>query len=130
MNFRTKPRIKQAIQQAAALSGVDDPVFTMNAAYRSAMETIAAHERTTLQPVDHSRFLRRSTRRRHPPSDFGQHSRGIVRRSSAGDGDRGRKALHHRTARSCQARSSGLFLWHHAGRQLLPPDREQARQGG
>ena len=32
MNFRTKPRIKQAIQQAAALSGVDDAVFTMNAA--------------------------------------------------------------------------------------------------
>lgn len=53
MNFRTKPRIKQAIQQAAALSGVDDSVFTMNAAYRSAMETIAAHERTALQPVDH-----------------------------------------------------------------------------
>ena len=49
--------LKQAIQQAAALSGVDDSVFTMNAAYRSAMETIAAHERTTLQPVDHSRFF-------------------------------------------------------------------------
>jgi uncharacterized protein (DUF1778 family) len=57
MNFRTKPRIKQAIQQAAALSGVDDSVFTMNAAYRAAMETIAAHERTTLQPVDHARFF-------------------------------------------------------------------------
>lgn len=28
MNFRTKPRIKQAIQRAAALSGVDDSVFT------------------------------------------------------------------------------------------------------
>ena len=27
MNFRTKPRIKTAIQQAAALSGVDDSVF-------------------------------------------------------------------------------------------------------
>lgn len=54
MNFRTKPRIKQTIQQAAALSGVDDSVFTMNAAYRSAMETIAAHERTSLQPVDHA----------------------------------------------------------------------------
>ena len=53
MNFRTKPRIKQA----AALSGVDDSVFTMNAAYRSAMETIAAHERTSLQPVDHAGFF-------------------------------------------------------------------------
>jgi len=57
MNFRTKPRIKQAIQQAAALSGVDDSVFTMNAAYRSAMETIAAHERTALKPVDHEAFF-------------------------------------------------------------------------
>jgi uncharacterized protein (DUF1778 family) len=57
MNFRTKPRIKQAIQRAAALSGVDDSVFTMNAAYKSAMETIAAHERTVLQPVDHQAFF-------------------------------------------------------------------------
>ncbi|MBB4860572.1 uncharacterized protein (DUF1778 family) [Novosphingobium chloroacetimidivorans] len=57
MHFRTKPRIKQAIQRAAALAGVDDSVFTMNAAYRSAMETIAAHERTSLQPVDHEAFF-------------------------------------------------------------------------
>ena len=57
MNFRTKPRIKQAIQQAAALSGVDGSVFTMNAAYQLALETIAAHERTTLQPVDHQAFF-------------------------------------------------------------------------
>lgn len=54
MNFRAKPRIKKAIQRAAALSGVDDSVFTMNAAYRSAIETIAEHERTVLQPVDHT----------------------------------------------------------------------------
>jgi len=57
MNFRIKPRIKATIQKAAALSGVDDSVFTMNAAYKSAMETIAAHERTTLQPVDHAAFF-------------------------------------------------------------------------
>ena len=57
MNFRTKPRIKDAIQRAAALSGVDDSVFTMNAAYQAALETIAAHERTVLQPVDHSTFF-------------------------------------------------------------------------
>ena len=57
MNFRTKRRIKEAIQRAAALSGVDDSVFTMNAAYRSAMETIAAHERTVLQPIDHAAFF-------------------------------------------------------------------------
>jgi uncharacterized protein (DUF1778 family) len=57
MNFRTKPRIKKIIQQAAALSGVDDSVFTMNAAYQSALETIAAHERTVLQPVDQAAFF-------------------------------------------------------------------------
>ena len=57
MNFRTKPRIKTAIQQAAALSGVDDSVFTMNAAYQAALATIAAHERTLLQPVDHEAFF-------------------------------------------------------------------------
>lgn len=57
MNFRTKPRIKRAIQRAAALSGVDDSVFTMNAAYRLALEPIAAHEQTTLKPVDHAAFF-------------------------------------------------------------------------
>ena len=57
MSFRTKPRIKQAIQHAAALAGVDDSVFTMNAAYKSAMETIEAHERTALQPEDHAAFF-------------------------------------------------------------------------
>ena len=57
MNFRTKPRIKQIIQRAAALSGVDNSVFTMNAAYKSAMETIAAHEHTVLQPANHIAFF-------------------------------------------------------------------------
>lgn len=57
MNFRTKPRIKAAIQRAAALLGVDDSTFTVNAAYRAAIETIASHERTVLAPVDHSAFF-------------------------------------------------------------------------
>lgn len=57
MSFRTKPRIKDAIQKAAALAGVDDSVFTMNAAYKAAMETIAAHEHTMLAPVDHQAFF-------------------------------------------------------------------------
>ena len=57
MNFRTKPHIKQAIQRAAALTGVDDSVFTMSAAYASALETIAAHERTALEPADHATFF-------------------------------------------------------------------------
>lgn len=57
MNFRTKPRIKETIQRAAALLGIDDSAFTMTAAYRSAQETIAAHERTILHPVDHATFF-------------------------------------------------------------------------
>jgi len=57
MSFRTKPRIKETIQKAAALSGVDDSVFTMNAAYQAAMLTIAAHEHTILEPADHEAFF-------------------------------------------------------------------------
>ncbi|GAA3720636.1 MULTISPECIES: type II toxin-antitoxin system TacA family antitoxin [Sphingomonas] len=84
MNFRTKPRIKRAIQQAAALSGVDDSVFTMNAAYRSAMETIAAHERTGLQPVDHQAFFA-ALDAPAPPTDrlqaaFARHRETIISR--------------------------------------------------
>ena len=57
MNFRTKPRIKEAIQRAAALSGLDDSAFTMDAAYKAALETIAAHERTHLHVKDHQAFF-------------------------------------------------------------------------
>lgn len=57
MNFRTKPRIKNAIKTAAALSGMDDSVFTMNAAYQAAIDTINSHERTQLSPVDHVAFF-------------------------------------------------------------------------
>jgi uncharacterized protein (DUF1778 family) len=57
MNFRTKRHIKETIQQAAALCGMDDSVFTMSAAYSSALATIAAHERTALEPVDHAAFF-------------------------------------------------------------------------
>ena len=57
MHFRTKPRIKETIHRAAALSGLDDSAFAMNAAYRAALETIAAHERTMLRPEDHAAFF-------------------------------------------------------------------------
>jgi uncharacterized protein (DUF1778 family) len=50
MNFRTKPRIKAAIQRAAALAGLDDSAFTMQAAYQAARAVISAHEHTELQP--------------------------------------------------------------------------------
>lgn len=58
MHFRTKPHIKDAIRRAAALSGVDDSTFTMSAAYASALQTIEAHERTLLEPVDHDAFFK------------------------------------------------------------------------
>jgi len=57
ISFRTKPCIKETIQKAAALSGVNVSVFTMNAAYKAAIETIAAHEHTMLEPVDHEPFF-------------------------------------------------------------------------
>ena len=57
MNFRTKARIKKAIQRAATLSGVDDSTFTMSAAYQSALSTIAAHEKTLLISIDHEMFF-------------------------------------------------------------------------
>jgi uncharacterized protein (DUF1778 family) len=65
MNFRTKPRIKQVIQHAAALTGVDDSTFTLTAAYRAALDTIAAHERTVLSRADHDAFF---TALDHPPA--------------------------------------------------------------
>ena len=36
MNFRTKARIEATIQRAAALAGLDDSAFTMQAAYQAA----------------------------------------------------------------------------------------------
>jgi uncharacterized protein (DUF1778 family) len=57
MQFRTKARVKETIQRAAALSGVDDSAFMISAAYRSAMETIKAHEQTQLQAEDFHTFF-------------------------------------------------------------------------
>lgn len=82
MNFRTKPHIKKTIQQAAALSGVDDSVFTISAAYASALATIAAHERTTLDPVDHAAFFAAMDRQPKPTKElrdaFARHQKRIV----------------------------------------------------
>ncbi len=57
MNFRTKPRIKATIQRAAALAGLDDSAFTLQAAYEAARAVISAHERTELQALDHDAFF-------------------------------------------------------------------------
>ncbi|MCS2611014.1 DUF1778 domain-containing protein [Halomonas dongshanensis] len=55
--FRTTPRIKQAIEQAASLSGQDMSAFALSAAYERAMATIRAHEVTRLTPEDHQAFF-------------------------------------------------------------------------
>jgi uncharacterized protein (DUF1778 family) len=57
MNFRVKPRIKAAIQRAAALSGVDDSEFAMSAAYEAALGIIERHERITLMAEDREAFF-------------------------------------------------------------------------
>ncbi|MCW6536047.1 DUF1778 domain-containing protein [Sphingomonas lycopersici] len=57
MNFRTKPHVKEAIQRAAALSGVDDSVFAMNAAYKAALDVIEAQERMVLRGEDAAALL-------------------------------------------------------------------------
>lgn len=80
MNFRTKPRIKSAIQRAAALQGVDDSVFTMNAAYKAALDTIAAHERTFLNAADHDAFFAALD---HPPEPAGDLRAAFARRRKA-----------------------------------------------
>jgi uncharacterized protein (DUF1778 family) len=54
MNFRTKPRIKATIQRAAALAGLDDSAFTMQAAYQAARAVISSHEITELKEIDHA----------------------------------------------------------------------------
>lgn len=80
MHFRTKPRIKEAIQRAAALSGVDDSAFTINAAYQVALETIAAHERTSLAGVDHLAFF---SALENPPEPTAKLRAAFVRHSGA-----------------------------------------------
>ena len=57
MNFRMRPKVKSAIQRAAALSGMDDSVFAISAAYKAALETIKAHDRTMLAPQDYEAFF-------------------------------------------------------------------------
>ena len=57
LHMRAKKRVKDTIQSAARLSGVDDSTFILGSAYRAAIETIRAHERTELASVDHEAFF-------------------------------------------------------------------------
>lgn len=45
---RTKPRVKEVIEKAAACLGVDTSDFVTSAAYREAIQTLSAQRRTAL----------------------------------------------------------------------------------
>ena len=60
LHLRTQPSVKALIERAASLSGVDNSTYTLTAAYKAALETVADHaerERTVLEPVDHEAFF-------------------------------------------------------------------------
>ncbi len=57
MEQRTRPHVKMAIQEAAALMGVDETAFVTGAAYERALAAIQAHERTVLAGEDRDVFL-------------------------------------------------------------------------
>lgn len=49
LEARTQPLVKEVIARAAALNGVDTSSFIVNAAYKAAQSTIAAHKITVLE---------------------------------------------------------------------------------
>ena len=57
MEQRTKPHVKEQIQHAAALLGVDETTFVTGAALERAQATIAEHERTVLAVDDRDTIL-------------------------------------------------------------------------
>ena len=57
MEQRTKPHVKAQIQQAAALLGIDETTFVIDAALEQARITIADHERTALSGEDRDVIL-------------------------------------------------------------------------
>lgn len=111
MNFRAKPRIKEAIQRAAALSGVDDSGLRMNAAYKSAIETITAHDCTMLRPIDHAAFFVALDK---PPTPTDKlRAASAVKRGQLIGVERNRECpIRHRVGRSRQAQSIGFFVWY------------------
>ncbi len=57
MELRTKKAVKDMIHHAALMSGVDDSVFALNAAYKAALETVNSYETTVLSPADRKVFF-------------------------------------------------------------------------
>jgi uncharacterized protein (DUF1778 family) len=57
MELRTKKAVKDMIQHAAMMSGVDASSFALNAAYKAALETVNSYETTVLTPADRKVFF-------------------------------------------------------------------------
>ena len=57
MEQRTKPHVKDTIERAAALMGIDATALVVTAAYERAQETIRAHEQTVLTNEDRDVFF-------------------------------------------------------------------------
>ena len=57
MEQRAKPHVKAAIQEAAALLGVDESTFVTSVAYERAKQTISDHRGTILSREDAVIFL-------------------------------------------------------------------------
>jgi uncharacterized protein (DUF1778 family) len=57
MELRTKKAVKDMIHHAALMSGVDDSVFALNAAYKAALETVNSYETTVLSAADRKVFF-------------------------------------------------------------------------
>ena len=57
MEQRTRAHVKERIQYAATLLGVDETTFVTSVAYERARKTIDDHERTVLAPEDRAAFL-------------------------------------------------------------------------
>ena len=68
MEQRTRPHVKETIEAAAAVMGVDATAFVTNAAYERARETLRSHELTVLGAADRDAFLA-ALENPPPPSD-------------------------------------------------------------
>jgi uncharacterized protein (DUF1778 family) len=57
MEQRVKPRVKQTIEEAAMMLGIDVAEFVANEAYRSAESVLSQHEITRLSSEDRAAIL-------------------------------------------------------------------------
>jgi uncharacterized protein (DUF1778 family) len=57
MSLRMRPRVKSAIQRAAALLGVDASAFAIDALYNAALATISKQGQTAVSANDYAAIL-------------------------------------------------------------------------